>query len=338
LNARTARLLPVPFLLLLAAALAPSLQEGASGDGTPVLGEGEHRYTWVEGGLRLPKGDFGKTHGVVTTDSSGRIYVNTDTEKAVHVFGPEGEYQRSFGSELAGGLHGMVVVEEEGEEFLYVAHVNHHAVAKTTMDGEVLWSLGPPEASGLYAETKDYRPTSIAVAPDGRFFVADGYGANWVHRYGPDREYLGSFGGPGTEPGQFRTCHGLWVDTRVEPPVLIVCDRENGRLQTFDLDGGHLDVIEGFFRRPCNVFELDGSLVVADLAGRITILDDENELVCHLGENPDKELWARFQAEPAVWRAGEFIAPHGACWTPDGDLVVVDWNYLGRVSRLERQR
>ena len=46
--------------------------------------------------------------------------------------------------------------------------------------------------------------------------VADGYGRNWIHVFGPDLKYRSSFGGRGSEPGQFVTCHGM---ARVGPSV-----------------------------------------------------------------------------------------------------------------------
>jgi hypothetical protein len=68
---------------------------------------------------------------------------------------------------------------------------------------------------------------------------------SWIHKYDKEHKYLKSFAGPGSEPGKCRTPHGLLLDTRVTPPVLLVADRENGRLQSFDLDGKFLSVIAG---------------------------------------------------------------------------------------------
>lgn len=135
-----------------------------------------------------------------------------------------------------------------------------------------------------------------------------------------------------------RTPHGLWLDTRGENPRLIVCDRENHRLQFFDLNGKLLHVVEGMLRRPCNVHQHGEHLVVADLAGRVTILDGENKLVCHLGDNPDPKKRAKNGIAMADWRDGEFLSPHGACWDAAGNIYVVDWNRHGRVSKLRRLR
>ena len=137
----------------------------------------------------------------------------------------------------------MVLRVEDGEEFIYAAHLAGKQVLKLALDGTVVWKLGVPMESGKYDDDpKAYNPTGVAVAPNGDIYVADGYGRNWIHQFTRHRVYVRSFGGPGDEPGRFRTCHGLALDTRGEKPCLLICDRENGRLQRFDLEGNHIDV------------------------------------------------------------------------------------------------
>lgn len=313
-------------------------------DANPLMGAGEHTYRWVSGWGDLPDGQvLGNTHGCIVNDKAGRIYVNTDTEKAMMIFSPEGELLDSWGKELAGGLHGTCIVEETTEdgtkrEVLYLTHLGKHAVIKTTLDGEILWTLPYPEESGVYENEGQYRPTSVCVAPDGRIFVADGYGKSVVHRYDAERNYLGTFGGYGTEPGQMRTPHGIWLDTRADEPRLLVADRENNRLQLFSLEGEHLEVISGDLRRPCHAHQKGDDVLVADLAGRVTILNGDNELVTHLGDQPDPEKRAKNGIPFEQWMDGEFLSPHCARWDEKGDVFVMDWNARGRVSKLARTR
>ncbi|MEO6595324.1 MAG: peptidase [Planctomycetota bacterium] len=301
-----------------------------------VLGEGAHRYEWVAGWGRTADGkDLGNTHGCLVVDKSGNILANTDTEAAVVVFSPEGKLQRSWGKEFQGGLHGMCLRTEDGKEVLYLAHTRRHEVVKTTIDGTVLWALGWPEASGVYEKQEQFNPTAVAVAPDGRIFVADGYGRSWVHLYDKDRNYVKSFGGPGNEPGKMQTPHGLWLDARGKEPLLLVCDRENHRLQWFAMDGTFVRLMDQDLRRPCNVAPLlDGGLVVADLAGRITVLDKDDRLVVHLGDNPEPKLRAQNGVPREKWQDGVFLSPHGICVDSHGDVYVMDWNSLGRLSKL----
>ncbi len=301
------------------------------------LGSGAHTYRWVKDWGALDGGaPLGNTHGCIAHDSKGRIFVNTDTERAVMIFDASGKLLKTWGKDFAGGLHGMQIVKEGANEFVYVAHTARHEVAKCTLDGDVLWSVGWPQTAGIYEKQEQYNPTSIAVLEDGSFFVADGYGLSWIHKYDKDHKYLKSFAGPGSEPGKCRTPHGLLLDTRVSPPVLLVADRENGRLQTFDLEGKHLSVISGMLRRPCHMHLRGKDLVIADLAGRVTILNEKNELVCHLGDQPDESLRAQNGVEKSKWKDGVFLAPHCADWDEQGNLYVMDWNASGRVSKLER--
>lgn len=301
-----------------------------------VLGDGPQRFEWVRNWGVLPDHEIGNTHGCIVIDKAGNVYVNTDTERAVMVFSADGALLRSWGKEFRGGLHGMTLVEEGDAEFLYLAHTGRHEVVKATLDGEVLWTLGYPKTAGIYKSADQYKPTSVAVGPHGEIFVADGYGLSWVHQFDAERNYVRSFGGPGGERGQMRTPHGLWIDTRGAEPTLIVCDRENHRLQIFDLEGKLLEVVEGMLRRPCNVHQHGGNLVVADLAGRVTILDRDNELAVHLGDNPDARLRANNGVPRTEWRDGVFLAPHAARYDAEGNLYVMDWLSAGRVSKLRR--
>ena len=319
--------------LLLAGAL--SLQDHPAA--AREMGAGEHRYAWVEDWMQLPEGmQLGNTHGCIVVDSEDRVYLNTDGEHAVVVFAPDGTYIKSWGKELKGGLHGMQLVKEGEREVIYMAHIGLHEVLKTDLDGNVLMRIGWPEEAGIYENAQQYRPTSVVVARSGELFVADGYGLSWIHRFSQSGEYIASFGGPGSEAGQLRTPHGLLMDQRKPSHSLLVADRENHRLQSFDLTGEALGIVEGMLRRPCHANTNGKDLVVADLAGRVTILNEKGELVTHLGDNPNPELRAQNQVDPALWKAGEFISPHCANWDSKGDLYVTDWVSSGRISKLRR--
>jgi hypothetical protein len=307
------------------------------------LQAGALTYEWVRGwGTRSDGQPLGNTHGCVVIDRDDLIYLCTDTTDAVVVFDREGKLVSTFGQELGPGLHGLALVEEEGRQHLLMAHLGGK-VLKCTLTGEILWSLGYPEESGLYEKKPElYRPTSVAPLPDGGFLVADGYGKSWIHRYDRDRKYVKSFGGPGTELGQLRTPHGIWVETRGATPELFVADRENNRLQVFDLDGKALrevkDVEHDLLRRPCHIHPGGDEYVVADLAGRVTLLDRSLGLIGHLGDNPDPEKRARNDVQRSDWRDGEFISPHCAAFDSEGNLYVTDWVSAGRITKLTRVR
>jgi hypothetical protein len=77
-------------------------------------------------------------------------------------------------------------------------------------------------------------------------------------------------------------------------------------------------------------------LLVADLAGRVTILGKDNKLVTHLGDQPDPAKRAQNGIPREQWKDGEFISPHSARWDAEGNLYVEDWLAQGRVSKLKR--
>lgn len=315
--------------------LAPMMPAGD----TAILGTGAHRYRWVSGWLRTPRGeDLGNTHGSIVSDARGRIFLNTDSAQAIQVYSPDGEFLSSFGADLAGGVHGMCIVKETDGEFLYLVHHAQGKWRKMTLDGAVVFEHGFPQASGKYERADQFHPTSIAVVPDGDIFVADGYGLSWVHQYDRKANYVRSFGGPGDGREQMACPHGLLIDRRSATPTLLVADREHHRIQRFDLSGKLLGIIEGHFRRPCSMQEQGGFLAVPDLAGRVTILGPKDELVTHLGDNPDESLRANNGVPRDKWQDGIFLAPHSAHWDARGDLYVMDWNAIGRVNKLARVR
>jgi hypothetical protein len=302
---------------------------------------GTHTYEWVRGWGALPNGKtLGNTHGCIVVDKQDRIYLCTDTEDAVVVYDRDGKRLHTFGKELAGGLHGLALVEENGTQFLLMAHIGRHQVLKATLAGEILWTLDYPKESGIYESAEQYNPTSVAPLPDGGFLVADGYGKSWIHRYDKDRKYLKSFGGPGSELGKLHTPHGIWLETRGSTPVILVADRENNRLQVFDLDGQAVreikDLEHDLLRRPCHMHPHADELVVADLAGRVTLLDKSLSLVAQLGDNPDPQKRARNDVLPPDWKDGEFISPHCANFDSLGNLYVTDWVSTGRITKLAR--
>ena len=77
----------------------------------------------------------------------------------------------------------------------------------------------------------------MAFAPDGTFFVSDGYGNSRVAKYTKDGEYVKQWGAKGTGDGEFNIVHDIVMDKR---GLLYVADRENHRIQVFDQDGKFL--------------------------------------------------------------------------------------------------
>jgi DNA-binding beta-propeller fold protein YncE len=288
----------------------------------------------------IPEGreTLGATHGGIVQDKEGKLYFTMDGGAgAILVYKTDGTFVGTIGDESLMGIHGLCINDENGEQFLYGAHLKARRAVKMKLDGTIVWTIGfdKVKESGKYQEEKQFSPTAIAVAPDGSVYIADGYGQNWIHRFDKDQNYVSSFGGPGAEPGKFKTCHGMALDTRGDKPLLLICDRENRRLQHFDLDGNFIAVVTDDLRRPCSLSFHNGRVAVAELEGRVTILDENNKQVAHLGDNPNKDQWAKFNVPPGEWKPGIFTAPHGVSFDRDGNVYVMDWNASGRVSKFE---
>jgi hypothetical protein len=302
-------------------------------------GQGDQTYQSVPNWCQIPEGrkNLGATHGGVLVDKAGQIYFSMDGgPDAILVYRADGKMIKGIGGKQLVGIHGMCLNEENGEEFIYAAHLAGKQAVKLKLDGTVVWTIPFPEQSGKYQDRKQYKPTAIAVAPDGTVFIADGYGQNWIHQYDKDQKYVKSFGGRGKEPGKFQTCHGLALDKRGGKNLLLVCDRENRRLQHFELDGSFVAVITENLRRPCSISFNGDHAAIAELEGRVAIIDAANKVVSTLGDNPDRKQWATNQNPPSVWKDGIFNAPHGISYDHDGNLLVEDWNLSGRIYRFNK--
>jgi hypothetical protein len=319
------------------------------------LDAGSLRFRWDGDWPELPQGfELGNTHGAIAFALDGRGFVSSDVH-GILVVGADGVLQEIWGGPLIGGVHGLSVQENSGEGCLWATHTARHEVLKLDLDdGRLLATFGCPleaaaaDGSAIYADATGYRPTAVTTDPAGHVWVADGYGASWLHEFEASGEYLRSIGGPGKAEGRFQTCHGLLYDDRPEAGVpaigrpgsagagLIVADRENGRLQRFGLDGRHLGTLEGVFRRPCSVARFGNVYAVADLAGRVTLVDQDQGQAFQLGENPDPAKWADHGVPPERWEVGAFTSPHSAVWDAEGNLYVMDWVAAGRITRLAR--
>ena len=330
-----------------AGAVGPTIlgAEDKSGSRNAVIGSGEHTYEAIHNWGELPAHiQWGETHGVAI-DESGLIYIKHRNYApvpmdAVAVFDPAGKFVRSFGKEYHGGGHGIDIRKEDGQEYLYLCDVFNRQVVKTTLAGEQLWKMCYPLEPGVYQKVGQFSPTNVAFAPDGGFYVADGYGSHYIHQYDKNARWVRTWGGAGKEPGKMQTPHGIWLDDRPgRERALVVADRANARLQYFTLDGKHLSFVNDV-SFPAH-FDIRGTeLLVPDLHARVSIFDKDNKVIVHLGYDPEwtKQVLDGFKmrGEPARWQPGRFIHPHDACYDKDGNIFVVEWVPTGRVTKLRK--
>jgi hypothetical protein len=334
---------------LQAAAVAPLILHADDKAGTkpPVLGSGDHTYEAIHDWGELPAGiKYGNTHGVVE-DSQANIYIHhtvnaaSESSDSMVVFDPQGKFVKSWGAEFKGGAHGLHIRKEGSAEYLYLCDTKRGVVVKATLNGEEVWSIGYPSQSEGYKPGADgklpkYSPTNLAIAPNGDIYVGDGYGSSYINRYNSKGEYLSTFGGKGKEPGKVDCPHGITLDTRGGTPILMVADRANNRIQRFTLEGKHIDFVSGT-NLPCNfAYFKNGDVVVPDLGARVTLMDKNNRVIENLGDDSETKWRETRVLTHDHFTAGKFVAPHGACFDHAGNIFIVEWVEVGRVTKLRK--
>jgi hypothetical protein len=104
------------------------------------------------------------------------------------------------------------------------------------------------------------------------------------------------------------------------------------------MNGKHLRT-QGGFLFPADIDIQGDIMMVPDLHARITLLDKNNKVITHLGDNEQwraKALSAGFRGKRAEWQAGRFIHPHDACFDKAGNIYTVEWVVGGRVTKLTK--
>jgi len=333
--------------IALAASRTRAEADGGRQTARVILGSGEHKYECIHDWLTPPDDIlWGDTQGL-TQDSHGHIYVShtvhagSKKQNAIVVFDKHGKFLKSWGDEFAGGGHGIEVrFEGDGDdrvEYLYHCDTAHRKVVKTTLDGKIIWEKGKPAEPGVYGENDPFIPTNVAFSPNGDFYIADGYGSNYVHQYNISGEWIRTFGGSGGEAGKFRTCHGITVDLRHKDPQLVVTDRASARNQFFTLEGKFLRM-EGEGMRLPSYFAIRGhEMAIADLAAIVTIVDPQGKVIAALGDgHPVQEALRDHPRSDFV--AGKFVHPHCVKFLQNGDILVAEWVPIGRLTLLKKLR
>jgi DNA-binding beta-propeller fold protein YncE len=254
---------------------------------------------------------------------------------------PEGAQVRTIGEGILGPRAHGVTVTADG--LVYVVDSGAHRIVILAPDGALVRDFGSgptnPEFAGKWTgEYIDHvhrayppfcLPTRIAVAPSGEMFVSDGYGNCRIHRFTRDGGLVASWGEPGTGPGEFHTPHDIFIDKHGR---VLVCDRENDRVQVFDQDGRPLEqwtdlrrpqavvqgpddlyyVAEGAWR-PGHVSPVHGT--VSPASSRVSVLAAGGAVVERLGGPAEG-------AAPAA--TDRFLAAHGITIDSVGGLYVAE--------------
>ena len=258
-------------LLLLAGASSPVLaQRGSQADAQGAAAAGRAAQLELEARtpklnvteeilpLRIPGHTIGETEGV-TMNKAGHLFVYSRTGwggssrggTAARLF--EFDAKLKFVKEWLPDSYGASfahAVRIDPEQNVWVVDEGSNTVQKVDPTGLVKMVLGrKPESIDWWEEfvergQKDTdphpngamgtfnRPTDVAWGPDGSIYISDGYGNSRVVKISKDGVWQKAFGTYGSGDGQMRTPHGITVGYG----HVYVADRNNSRIQVFDMD------------------------------------------------------------------------------------------------------
>jgi sugar lactone lactonase YvrE len=259
----------------------------------------------------LPPGFEWDQVASVAVDARNHLYVLHRGDTPFIEFDPDGRFVRSFGEGLFMRAHSLTL---DGDDHFWVTDVGAHTVMQLDRDGGVLMTLGTPGEAGDWDETAGSRrfdqPTDVAIGPDGSVFVTQGHGRAEpkVLKFDAAGRYLRSWGERGTHPWQFAVAHSIAID---EDGLVYVADRENRRIQIYDLEGNFL---RGWNYRgmACSLtLAADGYLyLVTGFDGQVVKLDRRGSI-------------AGVQGRPGEG-AGEYGEAHDIAVNGRGEIFVAD--------------
>ncbi len=300
-----------------------------------IIGHNSHRYkvdlNW--GNLDPLKNPVKDCHEIIQ-DSKGRIVMLTNHIKNnVIIYDKSGKLLSTWGKEYPGG-HGLTLVKENGEDFLFITDYERHQVIKTTMEGKVVFEIDYPADSGKYKSKEEFKPTETTVLDNGDFYVADGYGNQYIMHYSYEGKLLHVFGGKGTGDSQFINAHGICYDNRNKSePCLLITAREQNKLKRFSLDGNYLSTINVPGALICRPVIHNKEIYFAVLkskeapnndSGFLLIMDENNKVVsCPGATAPEYHDGSLNQLYQSVRL---FQHPHDVCIDDDENIYVAQWN------------
>ncbi|MFO1095782.1 MAG: peptidyl-alpha-hydroxyglycine alpha-amidating lyase family protein [Planctomycetaceae bacterium] len=208
-----------------------------------------------------------------------------------------------MGSGIVGVGHGISV---DADDKIWVTDTEHHTIYKFDAEGKLLTTLGQKDKPGL-GDNQFNKPTYIVFGLDGHMFIMDGYGNSRIVRYSSDGKFEKTWGDAGDGPGQFKSPHAAVVDRNGR---LVVCDRDNNRIQIFDREGTLLETWTGY--TPFGIAQ--------DQEGRIFISDAKRQQVMQLDDSGKVvDAWGAEGTAP-----GEFKTPHLICADSKGNIYIAE--------------
>ncbi len=287
------------------------------------VGSGEHTYEVQDNFGKLPDGWSYLEVSGVAVDRQDRVYVFNRGKHPMIVLDRDGKFLGSWGEGMFTRPHAATMAPDDT---LWLVDDGDHTIRHCSLDGKVLLTIGTPnQPAPKWSGAPFNRPTHVALAADGSLYITDGYGNTRVHRFTADGRHLGSWGEPGTDPGQFNLPHNVGVDRKGR---VYVADRENFRVQIFD-SGGRFVAQWNNLYRPCGLHvDRQGDedrIYVGELCSSIGVSEGIQNLGARL---------ARIGAPLPGSGPGEFVAPHTVTVDSRGDVYVGEVSYTIRGKSL----
>ena len=302
-----------------------------------IVGEGSYRFECVEGwGMDVPPDWTMGTASGVSIDSNENIYLIKRTHPNIIVYSRDGKVLDAFGDEQFTNAHG-IFIDRMHDDTMWTVDVDGHAVYRWNKKHKVdmvLGNRGVPSDTGCTTKTYETikhvagpfnRPTNLRIAPNGDIWVADGYCNARVHVFNPDGTLRFSFGDIGDGPGQFKIVHGIELHSYKGQDACFICDRQNHRVQIFDMEGNYITEWNGFIR-PAELVFKDDIAYVAECKkcgtygyepARVTLCDINGTIVARLGG---------YDGFDGV---GGHRSSHGICIDSEGSFYLADTGTKG---------
>src|SRR5262245_46263246 len=281
------------FALVLALLLCGQLAYGQA-DAQPTNSL-PNPYETVKDWAKMPEGRAWGSTSAVEIDKDGKsIWVaercgtnscqDSMLDSILH-FDENGKLIKSFGAGLLIAPHGIFVDRDgnvwvtdctctgggaRGADAAAPAPTKGHQVFKFSPDGKLLMTLG--KAGGGRDPEFFFQPNDVLVAPNGDIFISEGHASAAgstarILKFSKDGKLIKSWGKLGTGQGEFDQPHALAMDSKGR---LFVGDRNNNRIQIFDVDGKFLEEWKQF-SRPSGIY--------IDKSDNIYVADSESESV-----------------------------------------------------------